>query len=255
MPKTIIVVSLLISLIASQIAFGQPSCPEFFAGGQPPVLVNAKLSNKYRLFCNSGFANGHSGLTRGPLWGAELLTKQDIDEGRGAARHDNFRPDTRLPVSERSELKDYSRSGYDRGHIVNNRDLTPENRDESFLLSNIVPQVPENNRGIWSAIESATRYEAKRRGQIYVITGALFQGQPLQSLKGRVIIPTSLYKCIYDVSKQQAGCYTTANTSGDQYAVASVAEVELAAGINLFPAMPLQVKMQLIKLPVPKARR
>jgi endonuclease G len=250
-----IFLSLVITTSIHSVALGQDSCPQFFAGGQAPILVNQKLSNKYRVLCNSGFANGHSGLTRGPLWGAELLTKAEINEGRGVTRHDNFRPDTRLPANERSELRDFTRSGYDRGHIVNNRDLAPEKRDESFLLSNIVPQDPENNRGIWSAIESATRYEAKKRGKIYVITGPLFQGQQLQSLKGRVVIPTGLYKCLYDAARHQAGCYVSNNAPGFQYNISSVGEVEQMTGLNLFPAMPSQVKAVATKLIAPKERR
>lgn len=248
---TFLFFALIVSL--SSFSFAQDACPQHFAGGQAPVLVNPKMANKYRVLCNSGFANGHSGLTRGPLWGAELLNKNDLDEGRGVARHDNFRPDPRLPSDERSELRDFQRSGFDRGHCINNRDMIPENRDGTFLLSNMMAQDHSNNTGLWSAIESATRYEAKRRGQIYVITGPLFRGQ-LRALKGRVIIPSGIFKCLYDQQRQQAGCYVTPNAPGDQYNVASVAEVEQAAGINLFPAMPVQVKAQAIKLSAPKMR-
>lgn len=250
---TFLALTLLTSTYA--VSLGQAACPQFFAGGQAPILTNQALATQYRQLCNSGFAIGHSGLTRTPLWGAELLTKQDIDEGRGYARQDNFRSDSRLPAGERSELEHYSRSGYDRGHVVNNRDLPPEKRDESFLLSNIIPQDPENNRGIWSGIESAARYEAKKRRQVYVVTGPIFQGQALQSLKGRVAIPTGIYKCLYDATRQQAGCYVTANSADIHYNVASVAEVEQAAGINLFPAMPAQTKGQLMALPTPRVRR
>lgn len=236
------------------VALGQTACPQFFAGGQAPAVINSNLAPKYRELCNTGYAVGHSGLTRGPLWGAELLTKQDLDEGRGVARQDNFRTDERLPTSERAELRDYARSGYDRGHIVNSRDLPPGKRDESFLLSNIIPQDSEGNRGIWSSIESATRYEAKRRGHVYVITGPLFQGQSLQSLKGKVAIPTGLFKCIYDATRQQAGCYVIANSAGFQYNIASVAEVEMVVGINLFPAMPSKTKSTPTNFAVPRER-
>ncbi len=247
--------ALILSTSVHSVALGQTACPQFFAGGQAPILENQRLTTKYRELCNTGYAVGHSGLTRGPVWGAELLTKQEIDEGRGVARHDNFRPDPRLPANERSELRDFARSGYDRGHVVNNRDMRPgEERDETFLLSNMVGQNPDNNRGVWSAIESATRYEAKKRGSIYVITGPLFQGNKIQSLKGRVLIPTGLYKCIYDTSRQQAGCYVVNNAPGFSYVTASVNEVEKYAGINLFPSMPTAVKVRETQLTAPKER-
>ena len=230
----------LVSLLA---ASSFAACPDFFAGGKPPIITNKKMIPKYTELCNSGYAVGHSGLTRTPLWGAENLTAANLIAGEGIARHDNFRADTRLSPGDRSELKDYSRTGYDRGHIVNNRDMTPDKRDETFLLSNIVPQNSESNRGIWASIEAATRHEVKKKGQLYIITGVLFHGERLQSLKGKVMIPTALYKCLYDTVRQQAGCYVVANEPGAGYRIATVAEVELEAGLNLFPSMPAGTKV------------
>ncbi len=155
--RSIAIFSTIFSLTIAATSFAE-SCPQFSPDGKQPT-VSGKMSGKYRVLCSSGYAVGHSGLTRTPLWGAEHLTGKNIDNGAGYEREDNFRADTRLPAGERSELTDYSRSGYDRGHVVNNRDLLPEQRDESFLLSNMVPQNPNNNRGLWSGIEGATRYE------------------------------------------------------------------------------------------------
>ena len=122
------------------------------------------------------------------------------------------------------------------------------------LLSNIVPQDPNNNRGIWEAIESAVRYQAKKYHQLYVVTGPIFQGDQIQSLKGRVAIPTALFKCLYDVSKQQAGCYTALNAPGTNYDVVPVAAVEQLTGFNLFPAMPPQTKGMAMRLAEPRLR-
>lgn len=249
-----IILTIIISFAISANA-AQSSCPEHFAGGMPPTLTNPKMSTKYHELCNNGYAVGYSGLTRTPLWGAEILTRGKLVQGRGLKRSNDFQADNRLPRSERSELKDYARSGYDRGHVVPSADFAdPASQNESFLLSNMIPQDPDNNRGLHEGIESAVRKEAKRRGAIYVVSGPLFQGGDLLSLKGRVIIPTGIFKCIYDAVRQEAGCYIEANAPGTQYNIASVAEVEQSAGIDLFPAMPPQAKNRAMKLPAPKLR-
>jgi endonuclease G len=242
--------------ILSSIALGaQTSCQDIFAGGQAPIITNQNLTAKYRELCNTAYAVGHSGLTRTPLWSAEHLTRQGLMMGRGIKRVNDFRPDTRLPASERSELRDYGRSGYDRGHMSPNSDFPDaQTRDDSFLLSNMIPQDPDNNRGLHEAIESVVRKETKRRGELFVITGPLFQGEKLQSLKGRVVIPDGIFKCLCDQGRQDAGCYVENNAPGTQYNVASVAQVERMTGINLFPAMPASVKNRAMRLPVPKLR-
>jgi endonuclease G, mitochondrial len=243
-----------IALFAS-VASGQPTCYEQFAEGRSPIITNHKLTTKYRELCNSGYAVGHSGLTRTPLWSAEYLTREHLYQARGLRRFNDFRPDLRLPAAERAELSDYSRSGLDRGHMSPSGDFgDQQSQDESFLLSNMIPQNAENNRGSWEAVESAVRREVKKRGVLYVITGPLFQGDQLQALKGRVIIPTGIFKCLFDLSRAEAGCYTEANAPGTDYAVSSVAEVEQLTGINLFPAMPASVKNRAMRLPEPKLR-
>jgi endonuclease G len=143
--------------ILSSIALGaQTSCQDIFAGGQAPIITNQNLTAKYRELCNTAYAVGHSGLTRTPLWSAEHLTRQGLMMGRGIKRVNDFRPDTRLPASERSELRDYARSGYDRGHMSPNSDFPDaQTRDESFLLSNMIPQDPDNNRGLHNLTPTA----------------------------------------------------------------------------------------------------
>ncbi|MCE1226255.1 MAG: DNA/RNA non-specific endonuclease [Geobacteraceae bacterium] len=248
-------ITLLCLLALALPAYAQTSCQEPFADGKVPVITNPKMSSKYRELCNQAYAVGHSGITRTPLWSAEHLTRERLFEGKGLKRSNNFRSDTRLPSSERAELSDYARSGYDRGHMAPSADFgDPESQDESFLLSNMIPQEPENNRGIHEGIESAVRKEVKKRGELYVITGPLFQGGQLQALKNRVIIPSGVYKCLYDPTRKEAGCYLEQNAPGADYSTVSVAEIEKLAGINLFPALTQDVKNRVIRLPIAKAR-
>lgn len=255
MKRSLFVITLLALIAMASAAFAQTSCQEQFAGGNAPEITNPKMSVKYRELCNTAYAVGHSGVTRTPLWAAEHLTRDRLLDAKGLKRSNNFRTDTRLPYNERAELSDYARSGYDRGHMAPSADFgDPESQDESFLLSNMIPQAPENNRGIHEGIESAVRKEVKKRGELYVITGPLFQGTRLESLKGKVIIPTGIYKCLYDPNRQEAGCYLEQNAPGTEYSTATVAEIEKQAGINLFPALSADIKNRLMKLPVARPR-
>ena len=74
-------------------------------------------------------------------------------------RADNFRPDYRIPERFRADLADYSSTGYDRGHLVSSANQIGSDiqNSETFLLSNMSPQVGSFNRGIWKRLESAIR--------------------------------------------------------------------------------------------------
>lgn len=231
------------------------TCSEPFVGGKAPSITNPKMTAKYRELCNQAYAVGHSGITRTPLWAAEHLTRDRLLDAKGLKRSNSFRTDSRLPYNERAELSDYARSGYDRGHMAPSADFgDPSSQDESFLLSNMISQDHNNNTGIHEGIESTVRKEVKKRGELYVITGPLFQGTKLESLKGRVIIPTGIFKCLYDPSRKEAGCYLEQNNPGPDYSTATVAEIEKQAGINLFPALSADIKSRLMQLPVAKPR-
>lgn len=245
-------------VVSSAAAFASTSaCPEHYFEGQPPIITNSKLAVETRELCNQGYGVIHSGVARTPVAGGELLTRERLEQGRGLPRVNSFRPDPRLPARERAELSDYARSGYDRGHLVSPSadSFSAESQADTFLLSNMIPEDPDNNRHLHEGIESAVRKEAKKRGRLYVVTGTLYSGSELKRLKNRVIVPTGLYKCVFDPRRQEAGCYVENNAPGMDYKVASVREVEGLAGINIFPAAPDAVKATAMRLPEPKTYR
>lgn len=245
-----------ILLIATTVFGGPTACPSHFANGEAPEFINQKLANKTRELCNEGYAIKHSGITRTPLYAAELITREGLQQGKGLPRSNGFRPDPRLPASERSELSDFARSGYGRVfHVYPAADATTaQSKDNSFVLSNMVPQDSESNRGIWNNIEGAVRKEAKRRGNLYVVSGPLYQGGELKALKGRVLIPTGMYKAVYDPARNEAAAYVVLNAPGDAYQVVSIVELEKIAGINLLPTLSTQIKSRAMQLPAPTGR-
>lgn len=243
-----------VTLLLSTTLWASPSaCPEHYPKGEAPDILNQKLGVKTRELCNSGYAGLHSGVTRTPLYSAEHLTAVHLGQGRGLKRVNSFHPDERLPPIERSELSDYARSGYDRGHIAPSGDMfDPRSQDESFSLANMIPQEPSINRGMWERIEASVRRMTKARGELYVITGPIFQGTGLKRIGGRVLVPSAVFKAIYDPNRQEAGAYLVENVSGALPQVVSVAELNKLSGLDLFPAVSTQVKDRAMRLPIPK---
>jgi endonuclease G len=123
---------------------------------------------------NRHYVLGYSYYFRQAKWAIEIVDSTMTD----LQRADNFRPDFRIPEIFRADLVDYESSGYDRGHLVASADQSEMalQNSETFLLSNMSPQKPQFNRGIWKKLESAVR-ELDAKPDIYetyVIGGPIF---------------------------------------------------------------------------------
>ena len=249
-------ISFLIGLLSISIAFADPSrCPEHFANGEAPNLINQKLSTKTKDICYSAFALKHSGVTRTPLYTAEHLTKDRLAQAKGLKRSNKFYPDPSLPLSERAELHHYARSGFDRGHIAPAGDMPSiESQQECFTLANMIPQEPSVNRGIWEGVESAVRKLAKDRGELYIVTGPIYSGK-IQLIGGAVMVPTKTFKAVYDPIRNEAGAYLIDNAIGASVQYITIAELEKVSGISVFPSIDSQVKNNGMRLPEPKERK
>jgi endonuclease G, mitochondrial len=228
-------------------------CPQFFPHGNAPDLVNPKLLPKTRTICYAAFAVLHSGITRTPLWAAEHLTRNGLKAAVATERKDTFHEEARLPPDERADLDDYARSGFDRGHLAPAADMPDEQaQHESFSLANMIPQDPQSNRGLWSGIESAVRGLVRKSGELYVVSGPIFQGATLRRLRGRVLVPTHIFKAVYDPKRKQAAAYLVENGDGDQWRSVSITELQQISGIDPFPGLAPLVKDYAMGLPEPK---
>jgi endonuclease G len=188
------------------------SCPQFFPGGRAPAL---QALPQQRELCFSGFAVLHNGLTKTPVFVAERLNRQLLLQGQGLHRTDKFYADARLPRVERSELDDYTRSGFSRGHMAPAADMaSPEAMAQSFSLANMVPQNQEHNAGVWSKVEQDTRrYALRAQGDVFVFTGPVFSG-PAQTIgPNQVHVPDHLFKLVYDATTGRSWVYWQANSA------------------------------------------
>lgn len=230
-------------------------CLTHFAGRTAPTLTRPALQDKTVGLCFEAFAVMHSGVSRTPLWSAEHLTRESLQQARVVKRRDAFHPEITLPPQDRAQLADYAGSGFDRGHMAPAADMPTElAQHESFSLANIVPQEKHNNQILWSAIEGATRHLVQQRGELYVITGPVFEGDKIERLNGRVFVPTHIFKAIYDPVQKEAAAWVAPNVEGNQYQVVSIAELEKRININLFPSIAADIKARAASLPEPRLR-
>jgi len=249
--KLLFVLALVISL-SVPVHASSSACTAHYLNSNAPEITNEAIASKAREICFSSFGVMHSGITRTPLWSAEHLTRDSIENAKDIERVNRFHAEDSLPVGERAELKDYARSGFDRGHMAPSGDMpNSEAQEESFSLANMVPQNPRNNRYLWEGIESAVRRLAIKRGELFVLTGPLFEGDSLQQLNGHVMVPTHFYKIVYDPKRREAAAYLVENNEKNDYSTVSVAELEKLAGINFFPSLSAKTKQAKLDLPDP----
>jgi endonuclease G, mitochondrial len=131
-------------------------------------------STTHEIVKHSYYTLSYSKKNEQAEWVAYLLTRSMIT-GQ-SERTENFRPDPSVP-SGSAQLVDYKNSGYDRGHLCPAGDMTFSNQamSETFYLSNMSPQTPAFNRGIWKNLESLVREWAKEDDSIFVVTGGILK--------------------------------------------------------------------------------
>ncbi|MCX7194234.1 MAG: DNA/RNA non-specific endonuclease [Proteobacteria bacterium] len=180
-------------------------CREVFANGNPPVMQHRETLQP-RALCFSAFAVMHSGKRHTPVYVAERLNAAVLQQAKNNQRTNRFFADARLPRAERAELDDYHASGFDRGHMAPAGDMAgDEAMAQSFSLANMVPQYAINNRKTWAGIEKATRkYVMHATGNVYVITGPVFDGTPPTIGANHVWVPQHLFKLVYDPSANRS---------------------------------------------------
>lgn len=210
----------------------ETDCPEHFVEGRAPGIVET-VGVKLREVCFSEFAVLHSAATRGPLYSAEHL----IGVATHAERVNAFHAEATLPAAERATNEDYLREGFDRGHMTPAADMTTKIAEfESFSLANMVPQVPQNNRNLWKRVEAIVRAMSIKSGELFVVTGPIFEDAPPRLMNGRVAVPTSLFKAVYDPATGKAAAYVVKNSLKDDWRVVEIAELDALLGFKVFPS-------------------
>jgi endonuclease G len=216
------------------------SCLDFFPNNIPPV-VSKSPRMLARELCFDAFAVLHSGVSKTPVYAVERLTPEKLVEAKDEVRTNRFFTEARLRFTERATLEDYKGSGFDRGHMAPAGDMpTAQAMAQSFSLANMVPQVPENNRGVWAkVVEKNTRQYVKRTGHtVYVFTGPVFSASPKTIGAGQVWVPSFLFKLLYDPRANRAWAHWVENNN-DARAGKPISYQDLVnrTGINFLPGL------------------
>lgn len=166
---------------------------------------------------------------------AELKTK--------LKREDNFRPDS-LVITGSAVNKDYYKCGYDRGHLkpANDSKTSEIDMSESFFYSNMSPQDPSFNRGIWKSLEEQTQDFAKKNSELWVATGPVLHTGLKQIGENQVSVPEYYYKILLDnkLPEIKAIAFLLPNKDSQQPLetfVVTVDSIEKLTNIDFFPRL------------------
>lgn len=161
----------------------------------------------------------------------------------GEERSNSFKMD-KFVTTISAKSSDYTKSGYDRGHLCPAADMgfASVAMEESFLMSNISPQVPDFNRGIWKELETTVREWAIKERQLYIVTGPVFKNNKGSIGKEEVLVPGYFFKIIYDPTDEpKLIAFVFPNQKSDRlltdFAV-STNEAEQLTGFDFFSQLP-----------------
>ena len=197
--------------------------------------------SKGELVRHTWFALSYSEDHEQAEWVAYELTRERLN-ANWAERPKTFRPDPGVRT-ESATPRDYSGSGYDKGHLCPAADMAFDATaiDETFFMSNISPQFPAFNMGIWRELEELTRDWARRFKKIYVVTGPVLTETDQKPIGfSKVTIPEAFYKVLLVPDQQRAIAFILPNQRSEQpvmdYAC-TIDAVESSTGINFFPQL------------------
>jgi endonuclease G len=202
----------------------------------PALLPNEKIIS------HTGYSFVYSEEHEQAKWIAYELTKEETNSL--FERTDKFLVDP-LVSTGTAENSDYAKSGYDKGHLAPAADMgwSALTMKESFYFSNMSPQLPGFNRGVWKRLEELMRSWAIDNKAIYIVTGPLLsKGLPAIGSNG-VSIPNYYYKVVLDYTQPEIHAIgfvlpnASSSASLSTFAV-SIDEVERQTGIDFFPALP-----------------
>jgi len=156
-----------------------------------------------------------------------------------AQRKNNFKEDQRI-ITGSAKLTDYKGSGFERGHLcpAGSMKISQKAIDETFYMSNMSPQNPSFNRGVWKKLEGLIRDWVYKYGELIVVTGPIFDEKMSSIGNSEVSVPNFFYKVIYALEGQgkMIGFILPNKKSNDQLINFSVTvdEVELISGLNFY---------------------
>lgn len=176
-------------------------------------------------------------------WVAYVLANHS-NQAEHYSRTNKFLTDPLVKTGSADD-EDYDGSGYDRGHLAPAEDMSYSSSTmaESFYYSNMTPQVPAFNRGVWRRLEELVRYWSSVYDSLYIVTGPVLTSGLPSIGPDKVSVPQLFYKVVleYNHNGAQGIGFILPNEGSAKtlksFAV-SIDSIEHLTGINFFPALP-----------------
>jgi endonuclease G len=206
-PRRVIHLTALLCIFFTGNAFTQT--PQIVLGNPSAAVNDTNQPNNY-LVIHDGYILSYNKSRGTANWVTWHLSGADIGD---AERTNAFAADPLLPSEWRVKEDAYEGTPYDRGHLCPSEDRsdTAESNRESFLMSNMQPQLSKLNRGTWKSLEGYVQRLAKQTGmEAYLFAGCYGSGG---KVNGKVTIPTHCWKIVVLLSegnndKRRINCST-----------------------------------------------
>lgn len=210
--------------------------------GKPEIPVTLTKRNE-RILKRSGYMVSYNSFYKTPNWVAWELTRRET-KGKNV-RISRFSPDPDLP-EPRVTHADYTRSGYDRGHMAPAADMkwSQQAMQESFYMSNVCPQNQKLNRDDWNDLEETCRLWARKYGAVYIACGPIYDSkQPKRIGEHKVAVPDRFFKVVLinNATNPVAMGFIFPNAAHHQKLekyMYSVDAVEKITGLDFFSPLP-----------------
>ncbi|KAA8481568.1 endonuclease G [Arcticibacter tournemirensis] len=231
--------------------------------GNPSGAISSVLNPNNYLIDQTYFVESYDRDKTGPNWVSWYVGSTSLGS---AKRVNSFRVDERLPLSwYRVSSSSYEGSGFNRGHNCPSADRTSttEANRATFLMTNMIPQAPNNNQQTWGNLEDYTRSLVNAGNEVYVIMGSYGKGGvgskgfAAAIDDGKICVPRRIWKVIVvlpdggeDLRRINSSTRVIAvNTPNDNdvkpdwrlYRV-NVRSIEKATGYNLLSALPKRLQ-------------
>ena len=217
---------------SAEVAATHPEIPQLL-NEQPEQIIE-----------HTGYTVSYNPKRHIPNWVAYCLEKDEVTDTH--SRSDKFMPDP-LVKGNPVVTRDYSGSGYDRGHMAPAGDMrwSEQAMQESFYMTNICPQNHNNNAGDWKDLEELVRDLAVRYGNIYICCGPVVTDETTTiGQQRKIVVPQAFFKVL--LRQKKDGTWTAIgfvmpNQAGNRPLMTymlSVDEAEAMTGIDFYPTLP-----------------
>lgn len=207
-----------------------------------PHLETPKIHKGDQIIQHTGYTLCYNETHEQAAWVAYELSKDETF--KVCKRTNRFIPDPTVTTGSAID-EDYKGSGFDRGHLAPAADMawSTTTMAESFYFSNMSPQRPQFNRGIWKKLEEQVREWAKENNAIYIVTGPVLKSGLNHIGIDEVSVPNYYYKVILDYSQPDIKAIgfilpNEGSMESLQHFAVSIDSVEQLTGIDFFPLLP-----------------